>query len=427
VRPSLSSTIRSCLPWAVLTLAVVATSLVLSSRPASAAPLTGIRQIAAGDYHTCALLTSGQVRCAGDGGTGQLGRNTPTDAATGVPVLNPAGTGPLTGVTQLAAGYEHTCAVLTNRQVRCWGYNGSGELGDGSTQDRYLPVPVKGVGGTGRLRNVVAVSASQSHTCAVLTNGQARCWGYNDDGYLGDGTEEQRETPVVVQNVAGTGPLTGVTQISAGDDHTCAVLANDQVRCWGLNNRGELGDGTVQPRHLPVVVKNTAASGPLTGVRQVSAAYGNFTCAAMNDGRARCWGDNTYRQLAHGEGVNTVLPVAVTSTSGAGVLRGVRQVEGGYHGACAVLNSGQVRCWGANGQGELGIGTIGGADRKRPRVVKAVTGPGALTAVTQIDVEDTTVCVRLASGQARCWGNNDDGQLGNGGNQDKPRPVRFQG
>jgi alpha-tubulin suppressor-like RCC1 family protein len=273
---------------------------------------------------------------------------------------------------------------------------------------------------------VTQIAAGTDHTCARLPNGQARCWGYNDGGRLGDGTELARHTPVVVRRVAGTGALAGVTQIEGGDVHTCARLNNGQARCWGSNGSGQLGDGTVQQRLRPVVVKNTSASGALTGVAQVTASTSASSCAVLTNGQVRCWGDNTYRQLGHGTAANAVIPQVVDSTSGVGVLTGVREVVGGYQHVCASLRNGQARCWGSNVEGQLGIGTIDGPHRRLPRVVKNGTGTGPLANVTQIALHTSHTCVRVTSGQARCWGYGTDGQLGNGLLSSRPLPVQVK-
>ena len=157
-------------------------------------------------------------------------------------------------VPAISAGYSHTCALLSDHTVECWGYNGEGELGDGTTTDSATPVQVKDVAGTGTLSNVTQISAGYSHTCALLTGGAVECWGYNYNGQLGNGTTTDSATPVQVKDVAGTGTLSNVTQISAGGSHTCALLSDNTVECWGYNGEGELGNGETADRTTPVSV-----------------------------------------------------------------------------------------------------------------------------------------------------------------------------
>jgi alpha-tubulin suppressor-like RCC1 family protein len=175
--------------------------------------------------------------------------------STPVQVKGVDGVGTLSNVAQISAGGYHTCALLTNtNSVDCWGYNYSGQLGDDTTTQRSTPVPVKGVGGVGTLSNVTQISAGFYHTCALLSGGTVDCWGDNGIGRLGNGTMANSSTPVSVKGVAGTGTLSNVTQISAGGYHTCALLSDNSVDCWGYNFFGQLGNGEMGHRTTPVSV-----------------------------------------------------------------------------------------------------------------------------------------------------------------------------
>ncbi len=192
----------------------------------------------------------------------------------------------------------------------CWGHNPNGALGDGTTATRYLPVVVKNTAGTGSLTGVSRIVTGRVHTCARLSDGTARCWGANANGQIGDGTTTQRLLPVVVKNPAGSAALTGVVSVVAGGNQTCALITDATARCWGANPDGQIGDGTTTQRLLPVVVKNSAGSGSLTGVTQL-AALDFHTCARSNDAAVRCWGRNTNGQLGDGTTTNRLLPVYV--------------------------------------------------------------------------------------------------------------------
>ena len=195
--------------------------------------------VAAGYGHSCALTDSGGVKCWGKNNHGQLGDGTTYRRLKPVDVV-----GLTSGIAAISAGYEHTCALTDSGGVKCWGRNNYGQLGDGTTYRRLKPVDVVGL-----TSGVAAISAGYDHTCAVSDSGGAKCWGYNQSGQLGDGTFISRPMPVDV-----IGLTSGTAGISAGCDHTCAVTDTGGAKCWGYNQYGELGDGTTHRRVKPVDV-----------------------------------------------------------------------------------------------------------------------------------------------------------------------------
>jgi hypothetical protein len=252
----------------------------------------GVTAITAGEYHTCTLL-SGEVKCWGDNFSGQLGDGTTTNSSTPVDVV-----GLDQGVTAVTAGEDHTCA-LVNGGVKCWGNNAYGKLGDGTTTNRTTPVDVIGLGS-----GVTAVSAGSAHTCAIGPSGGARCWGANWEGELGDGTFTDSSTPVDV-----VGLEQGVTAIAVGLYHTCAIGPNGGAKCWGDNYFGQLGDGTTHKRNTPVDV--TGLSSHATAI----SAGGRHTCALAGAGRAKCWGWDDYGQLGLGTRTKGLTPVIVVESA----------------------------------------------------------------------------------------------------------------
>jgi alpha-tubulin suppressor-like RCC1 family protein len=226
---------------------------VVSAAPAAAATLGGIRSVASGTDVSCAVLADTTVRCWGFNLDGQIGDGTKTERHSPTVVLNGNGTGPLSNVAQVTVGTSHVCALIKDGTARCWGEGG--ELGDGTNAPRLRPVIVKNVAGTGPLRTITQINAGGHQTCARLTDGTARCWGMG--GALGNGHRSSR-LPVKVLNPAGTAPLTGVTQITVGELHSCARISDGTARCWGVNTNGDLGDRTTFSRFLPVKVLNLA-------------------------------------------------------------------------------------------------------------------------------------------------------------------------
>ncbi len=262
--------------------------------------LTGVTQVTVGWNHTCARVTGGQVRCFGANLDGQIGDDTNTLRSSPTVVLAPTGPGPLTGVTQISAGLYSTCARLNTGQAACWGNNANYQLGDGTNSDRDRPVLVRNSANTSPLTGVRQVAVGHSYACALLTSGQARCWG----SLPGTG---DTPLPVGVLNGNGSDPLTDITAVSAGIGHTCFRLGNGRVRCLGSNSSGELGDLSKTFRPSPVLMVNTAGTSPVTGVSSVSAGD-NHTCARLNTGQVICTGANYVGQLGAGAGPDTRAP-----------------------------------------------------------------------------------------------------------------------
>ncbi len=296
---------------------------------------TGVKGITAGWGHTCALLDTGGVKCWGYNGSGQIGDNTSSDKATPTDV-----SGLNSGVIQIAGGYYHTCALLNTGGVKCWGYNGFGQVGD-ATQgtNRLTPVDV-----TGLSSGVARITAGLYHSCALLNTGGVKCWG--SGGSIGDGTTTSRPTPVDVSDLT-----SGVTHIGGGSAHTCAALSTGGLKCWGSNGAGQIGDGTLGGSRLsPVDVVGIGSE--IIGI----AVGGEHACALLNYGAVKCWGANGNGQVGDGTASSggKTTPIDVS-----GLSSGITQVEGGGSHTCAILNTGPVKCWGDNGRGQIGSGTSG--------------------------------------------------------------------
>ena len=346
--------------------------------------------IATGHVHTCGITAIGRAKCWGNNHFGQLGFGTATNPLPPVLVKGLKGT-----VPGIAVGIYHSCALTATGGVKCWGLNDFGGLGDGTTMDRLTPVFVKGLES-----GVVALAAGDYHTCALTAVGGVKCWGYNGVGGLGDGTTTDRLTPVFVN-----GLRSGVVAIAAGNHHTCALTKVGGAKCWGANAGGQLGDGTTTDRLTPVFV-----NGLNSGVAAITTGKTYHTCALTKAGGAKCWGANDDGQLGDGTTTQRLTPVFVN-----GLNSGVAAIAVGGHHTCALI-AGGAKCWGRNWKGQLGDGTT--TDRLTPVNVKRPRG-----GVAALSAGGQYTCALNAAGGASCWGENTDGQLGDGTTTQRHTPV----
>ncbi|MBA3748163.1 MAG: hypothetical protein H0W96_11835, partial [Solirubrobacterales bacterium] len=389
-----------------------------ASRPSSAAA----GGLDAGRYHACALLATASVRCWGYGFDGALGYGaTETIGDDELPsAAGPVDLGAGRTALGLSAGFTHTCAVLDDRSVRCWGFGADGQLGYGKTDsigDDESP------GSAGRVnlgdgRSAAAVTAGRAHSCAVLDNGTVRCWGFAFDGRLGYGDQSaigDNEPPAAVGPV-NLGAGRTARAITAGDSHTCALLDNATVRCWGYAGLGQLGYGnttTFSDTETP------DKAGPVqfaTGRTAVAISAGSYhTCAVLDDGTVRCWGFGGDGRLGYGN-TNSVGDDEVPARLGPvdlGTGRSAVAISAGADHTCAVLDDGTVRCWGSGRSGQLGYArTTSVGDDESPGSVGPVDlGPGRRAVAISAGSDGT--CVRLDDAGVRCWGNGANGLLGN--------------
>ncbi len=350
-----------------------------------------ITQVATGGFHTCMLLSEGVVRCWGLNADGQLGDGTNFSRNTATTVHG------LSQVEAISAGNWHTCARLQDGTARCWGRNNVGQLGIGNTNAVSTPHVVTGISG------VTDISAGYIHTCAVLSDGTARCWGFGMNYRLGTGNTTNRNTPQAV-----VGLVVSVDAIAAGFQHTCALSSAGQVYCWGDNGVGQGGsDSSVNTLTSPTAVAALSGVGTLV-------AGDNHTCATLTDGTARCWGGNLSGQLGDGTTTRSWTPVLVINLSGA-VMQVSASLQTPPH-TCAYLQGGTAHCWGYNYTGQLGDNTT--ANKSTPVQVLSIHS------ASHVSSRGYHSCAVVEQGRkVRCWGANIDGQLGNGTNTNSPVPV----
>jgi alpha-tubulin suppressor-like RCC1 family protein len=292
-----------------------------AAAPVGVAHLGYVATVAAGEWFTCAALATGQVKCWGDNSQWQLGAATPRRSST--PILLSVGP-----AMRLAAGRTHACAILINGDVTCWGDNRTSQTGvqRGSLAKPSLPVMVPYV------VDAIDVAAGEEHSCAVQEDGQLLCWGDNHFGQLGHGVQEHHSFP------PGPVPIAGKAMaVAAGRRHTCALLRDRTVQCWGEGFEGQLGDGLRKDSLTPVLV-TVRGSTPLERVTAITAGS-QHTCALQEGGKVWCWGSNALGQLGRAEGMMADRPVFT------GLADAVAVAAGGWH-TCALRTGGVTTCVG---------------------------------------------------------------------------------
>lgn len=300
--------------------------------PTLAASLRGsINSISAGYRHTCAVFTDGGLKCWGKNRFGQIGNGTsdPYGSLTSVDA-----SGLISNTAQISSSWEHSCAVAQTGGVKCWGNNYYGQLGTGTTLESHIPLGVVGLDS-----GVQSVATGPNSSCALMNTGGVKCWGLNSNKQLGDGTTAEKHLPVDVM-----GLTSGVIAITAGSEHYCALTSSHGMKCWGANQYGQLGLGWYNSGSDPNYV-----DGLTSGVAGIAAGW-QHSCARMESGQVKCWGTNWSGALGN-NGYSSFTPIDVVGLPAAPALL----VAGEEH-TCAIVN-GQPFCWGGNHYGEMGNGT----------------------------------------------------------------------
>jgi alpha-tubulin suppressor-like RCC1 family protein len=335
--------------------------------------------LSAGHNHDCAADNAGDGFCWGSDNHGELGYQGLPDSTGAYPVTG------VSGIKSITSGYRHSCALLAGGQVDCWGDNSNGQLGDGSMD----PDPTFGAAVRVKdLTHATAIGAGEYDTCAIISNGEVKCWGVGSSGQLGNGAYSTSDVPVTVTGIS------SATAVTVGFAHACALLKAGAVKCWGSDNHGQLGRGSYVDSSTPVAVTG------LTHATTVTAGY-QHTCALLANGNVKCWGDNDNGELGTGDTIEHTSPVTT-----AGVTKVVSLSAGGFH-TCAALASGHAVCWGQGNLGELGDGHS--TDSSTPVTV------AHLTHVLGVSAGFDASCAFLGNphpGDIWCWGNDADGQAG---------------
>lgn len=409
-RPRTRTTTTARIRTALLAAILAASAVVVGTGPVAAdsggalagRPRGDAASLSAGDAHTCGKVADGKISCWGSDEFGQIGdgggnedEDKPTPVASNLPRGRAA--------KQIAVGGVNGCVVLDNNGLTCWGDDRSGQIGD-SREDRNIFAADNVVSTP---EPIVAVSVGFRFACGLFKSANVRCWGSDSDGQLGnggaasDGVGGDNDVDTV-RNARELEFPNGRTAaaVSAGQSHACAVLDNSQISCWGDNESGQLGNGSsadaiTSPTGLLALPSGRSAEG-------VSAGR-DHTCALLDNGDVTCWGSDASGQLGNGSAGSRTTPPGRIGLPGPAIA----VAAGGSH-TCAVLQSGDLYCWGANGSGQLGDGTRAGSQTP----VKIELGDGKDVAAVALGLAHT--CALASDRTVRCWGENEQGQVGNG-------------
>ncbi len=385
--------------------------------------------VSGGRNFTCALTINGIVKCWGSNGSGQIG-NGNTESRF-LPIITSSGY----SLNQLVSGENNSCGITKSGQLRCWGANGSGQIGKGSaSSNECTPFNVD------VSTNYIQLSKGTNHTCGITNAGVLKCWGANDNGQLGDGTKVSKASPVTIDS----GVNYSQVVLSKNSNYSCAITTNGVLKCWGLNSSGQLGDGTLLDKSIPIVVD------PNTTYTKISLSY-DYICGITSAGNLKCWGSNSLSKIGDGTTTNVINPKLIDegvtyqkiitgnlSTYGItsdGVLKGWGYQHSGLgtgdngsklptvidagvkysqvitsfnsNHSCAITNSGVLKCWGRNDYGQLGTGNT--VSQNKPQVIDS--GVNYL----KVFIRGDLTCGITTDNSLKCWGRNDNGELGDGG------------
>jgi len=384
-------------------------------------------KISGGMQHTCSILDNGELKCWGHNDFGRLGYDSgdnkgdqPGEMASLAAVnLGAGGT-----AVAVSAGGSHTCAILDNGELKCWGYNYYGQLGSDSTDhkgDLVGDMASLATVNLGAGRTAVAVSAGGSHTCAILDNGELKCWGWGDYGQLGyDSTGSKGDEAGEMASLAAVflGANRTAVAVSTGWGHTCAILDNAELKCWGYGGYGQLGyDSMGSNGDEAGEMASLGAVDLGAGRTAVAVSAGVYhTCAILDNAELKCWGYGNRGQLGYdsqdnkGDGAGEMASLA-TVNLGSG--RTAVAVSAGGHHTCAILDNGELKCWGYGASGQLGYdSTDHKGDEAGEMASLAAVFLGVNRTAVAVSPGDCHTCAILDNAELKCWGQGAYGQLG---------------
>ncbi|MDZ7817030.1 MAG: RCC1 repeat- and reductase domain-containing protein [Planctomycetota bacterium] len=356
-----------------------------------------------GESHGVYLASDGSLKAWGYNYYGVLGDGTNTDSLVPVNVSTPTG---MEKVVQLGVGRSHNVALCSDGAIWTWGENSDGELGDGSNDDRNIPVQVAMPAG---MEDIIAIAAGQYHSLALSSDGTVWAWGYNNDGQLGDGTNDTSNVPV---QVSLSGCMDTVVAIAAGGDHSLALCEDGEVWTWGWNPFGQLGDNSTASRNTPTSVHQPVGMNDVIGI---ASGYGH-SMAICSDSSLWTWGWNFRGQLGNGSTTESLVPVEITIPSNEPIM-----LAGGNQHTLALTDNNTVWAWGD----DVKYGQLGTTASSQETLPVAVSAPVGMVDVVAVGAGEYTSFAVCDDGSVWAWGRNNDGQLGDGSTDDRTTPVQI--
>jgi len=387
-----------------------------------------ITQVSLADYHSSAITSSGRIFTWGANWVGQLGDGTTIDKSTPTEITNQLSLFSGETVTQVSLGYDYSSAITSRGRIFTWGYNFNGQLGDGSWTNKSTPIEITNQFSLFSGETITQVALGYTHSAAITSIGRIFTWGYNLYGQLGDGTTDNQSVPTEITNQFSI--LSGeiITQVSLGYEYSSGITSSGRIFTWGRNDNGQLGDSTTINKSIPReigynifnIIRNPLPASE--NITQVFLGYG-YSSAITSSGRIFTWGSNWYGQLGDGTSTDILIPTEITHQFGLLLGETITQVSLGYGHSAAITSSGRIFTWGNNWDGQLGDGTT-----DNQSVPTEITHQFSLLSgetITQVSLGYTNSAAITSSGRIFIWGYNLYDQLGDGTIIDKSTPTEI--
>lgn len=397
-----------------------------ASNELMAKKFTGWRQISEGSNHTCGIYYNGKVYCWGSGGSGQLGNGESFDVNKPSAVRSDSTSDALYKIRlkTISSGVSSTCAIAYNNKIYCWGGNDYGQLGDDSKTPSFIPKLIN------EEKDYKSISVGFYHTCAIDLDSKVYCWGRNYNGQLGNNSNTDSFVPVAVKSDSNTDALYSkkIKSISTGQRNTCAIDSDGRAYCWGNNEQGQLGNGSLTYNSfVPVAVKSDSDADNLYNKKVISISSdiysGRYNCAVASDKRIYCWGNSTHFADSAISPYLERKPVPIATNAGNPLTNQDMNQVSGASSVCAITSQNKVYCWFSNESGQLGNNNIDSPNT--PYLVKADNSSDVLynKKIEKVYSGKNNHCAIDTDGQVYCWGEGSSGQLGDGKKSDSSVPV----